>query len=181
MKIRQAIDAGDTPLLRMAKNYRSTVRTAQVRSTVQESVDSTIDAIKGGIAAPTTEAQNAAKSSEVDKVLITNPADVVESKDSFMYGDIEVSFKVIVEPGDNKLFQLIREDDSWVVSVNRAHPFINSFANLPGADINPVLRLAVALGIAEINARNSDVDHPAFIRHTINEILTGPLGRKREI
>jgi hypothetical protein len=180
-KIRQAIDAGDTPLLRMAKNYRSTVRTTQVRSTVQESVDSTIDAVKGGIAAPTTEAQNAAKSSEVDTVLITNPADVVQSKDSFMYGDTEVSFKVIVEPGDNKLFQLIREDDSWVVSVNRAHPFINSFANLPGADINPVLRLAVALGIAEINGRNAAIEHPAFIRHTINEILTGPLGRKREI
>ena len=87
MKIRQAIDAGDTPLLRMAKNYRSTVRTTQVRSTVQESVDSTIDAVKGGIAAPTAEAQNAAKSSEVDTVLITNPADVVQSKDSFIDGD----------------------------------------------------------------------------------------------
>ena len=64
--------------------------------------------------------------------------------------------------------------------MNRAHPFMNSFANLPGADLDPILRMASALGIAEILGRNAALDHPDYIRNKMNEILSGAMSLKNE-
>ena len=55
---------------------------------------------------------------------------------------------------------------------------MNSFVNLPGADLNPVLRIASAIAVAEIRAINAGIEKPTFIRSSINELLRTELARR---
>jgi hypothetical protein len=72
------------------------------------------------------------------------------------------------------------EDDGYVFSINRAHPFMNSFANLPGADLDPIFRMSLALGFAELLGKNSGLEHAGYIREKINRILSDALSKKTD-
>ena len=54
---------------------------------------------------------------------------------------------------------------------------MQAFAHLPNQEIEPVLRLAAALGLAEIEARVAGVTDPSAVRMRLNAILRGPLAR----
>jgi hypothetical protein len=70
---------------------------------------------------------------------------------------------------------VISADGSTTVSINRAHKFMQSFANAPGSDVEPVLRLAAALGVAEVRGRSGGVAQPGFVREQVNDLLDGAL------
>jgi hypothetical protein len=57
---------------------------------------------------------------------------------------------------------------------------MNSFANLPGADLDPIFRMSLALGFAELLGKNAGLDHPEYIRMKINRILNDALSKKSE-
>ena len=61
------------------------------------------------------------------------------------------------------------------ISVNVATPFMSCFAGARGDEVEPLLRLAVGLGLAEATARDSGVAMAGIIRKRLNEYLRGPL------
>ncbi|CAN2188591.1 HATPase domain containing protein [Candidatus Nanopelagicaceae bacterium] len=181
MKLRAAIEHGEYPLLKMARNYRSTARTSQAQDVVKRSVDETTAALKTLLSDKTIMEFSSGLKSDVPATS-SNVSDIVQSEIKLPLDDNStLVFMVVVEPGDSKLFRLSMTDDGgFAFSVNRAHPFMNSFANLPGADLDPILRMASALGIAEILGRNAALDHPDYIRNKMNEILSGAMSLKNE-
>jgi hypothetical protein len=52
---------------------------------------------------------------------------------------------------------------------------------LPGADLEPVLRLGIAIGFAEIRARTSGSTEPSALRREINELLRGELSTRMQV
>jgi hypothetical protein len=56
------------------------------------------------------------------------------------------------------------------VTVNQAHPFMRNFAELPGQDLEPVWRLAVALGLGVQLARDGG-DQAALVLMKVNGLL----------
>lgn len=64
--------------------------------------------------------------------------------------------------------------------INRAHPFMKSFVNLPGADLDPVFRMSLALAFAELLGKNAGLEHPEYIRTKMNQILLDALSQRVE-
>lgn len=55
------------------------------------------------------------------------------------------------------------------------HPFCEKFASADKTRIAPLLRLAVAIGLSEVIARESGVNNSSFFRNNINKLLTEAL------
>ena len=93
----------------------------------------------------------------------------------------DLRFEVKDQPGDNSWLRVSHnsEESIWTITLNRAHPFMDSFVHLPGADLNPVLRVAASLGIAEIRAINAGVEKPSFTRSAVNDLLRGEFARRK--
>jgi hypothetical protein len=164
----------------MARNYRSTARTSQAQDAVKKSLDETTAALRTILADKVIMESSTGLESDAPATS-SNIADVVQSELKLPEGNSNLTFMVVVEPGDSKLFRLsITEDGGFAFSVNRAHPFMNSFANLPGADLDPILRMASALGIAEILGRNAALEYPDYIRNKMNEILSGAMSMRKD-
>jgi hypothetical protein len=180
LKLRAAIEGGEFPLLKMARNYRSTARTSQAQDAVKKSLDETTAALRTILADKVIMESSTGLESDAPATS-SNVVDVVQSELKLPEGNSSLTFMVVVEPGDSKLFRLsITEDGGFAFSVNRAHPFMNSFANLPGADLDPILRMASALGIAEILGRNAALEYPDYIRNKMNEILSGAMSMRKD-
>jgi hypothetical protein len=122
------------------------------------------------------------KPSPEDAFTPLNIADIEERSITLPFdGNPTLRFRVVIEEGDSKLFRMnYEEKDGYIFTINRAHPFMNSFANLPGADLDPIFRMSLALGFAELLGKNAGLDHPEYVRAKINRILSDALSKKSE-
>jgi hypothetical protein len=57
------------------------------------------------------------------------------------------------------------------------HPFMQRFGGTDPEEIEPLLRVAAALGLAEVAARDSGVRMAGTIRRNVNELLRNALWR----
>lgn len=179
-KLRSLLDSGEFPMLKMAQNYRSTSKSAGAKNTVKRSIEQTSDALeKMFISANISELEKPIPEETFTPI---NTSDILERTITLPFdGNPKLKFRVVIEDGDNKLFRMNFDDeDGYIFSINRAHPFMNSFANLPGADLDPIFRISLALGFAELLGKNAGLDHPEYIRAKINRILNDALSKRAE-
>jgi hypothetical protein len=73
------------------------------------------------------------------------------------------------------------DDNKWIVTVNREHPFMDSFTVADPDSLEPVLRLALAIGIAEIQGMSSGFESAGFLRIQINELLRNYLSNRTDV
>ena len=173
-KLRDALESGEYPMRKMAANYRSTSKSKSSQDTVKRTVEATTKDLENLINQKDLIANLKADISDTNVMNLTNANDVIEQRIELpIEGNPSLIFRVVIEPGDDKLFRLITEGDDYIFSINRAHIFMMSFANLPGADLEPIFRMGIALGFAEILGRDAALDHVEYIRLKINLILSG--------
>jgi hypothetical protein len=173
-KLRDALESGEYPMRKMAANYRSTSKSKSSQDTVKRTVEATTKDLENLINQKDLIASLKADISDTNVMNLTNANDVIEQRIELpIEGNPSLIFRVVIEPGDDKLFRLITEGDDYIFSINRAHIFMMSFANLPGADLEPIFRMSIALGFAEILGRDAALDHVEYIRLKINQILSG--------
>ena len=180
-KLKEAISSTEMPLLQMARNYRATERGVPIAKTVKKAVLETGKDLENTINSV------AERHVEVDSVTSEAPepqGGEESERESATFNLPESLGKILVfevkdQPGDNSWLRVAHDEQegNWRVTLNRAHPFMDSFVHLPGADINPVLRIAAAIGAAEIRSINAGVGHSSFIRSVINDMLRGDLAR----
>lgn len=173
-KLRDALDAGDYPVRKMAANYRSTSKSKSSQDAVKRTVENTTKDLEKLLNQKDMIANIKANISDTNVMNLTNTGDVIEQRIELpIEGNPSLIFRVVIEPGDDKLFRLITDGDDYIFTINRAHIFMMSFANLPGADLEPIFRMGIALGFAEILGRDAALDHVEYIRLKINQILSG--------
>ena len=90
----------------------------------------------------------------------------------------ELTLEVIDAPFDTRLVSVKAQQESYKISFNRAHPFVNSFASLPDADLDPVLRLAIAIGLSEVRAKTAGIPSATYYRQMINDLIYGSLSSR---
>jgi hypothetical protein len=183
-KIRAAIDAGDEPLLRMAKNYRSTVKTKPIQDEVRKSLDEASEAARRIVAEVANETpEDLIRFDPSEPPLSSDDSDGLMTQIPFSTNPpLNLIFEICTRSGDNQWLRLdSRTNGDWHLTLNRSHPFMNSFANLPGADLDPIIRIAMGIGLAEISARNSGLEFSSFIRKKLNEMLTGDLSSRQDL
>ncbi len=74
---------------------------------------------------------------------------------------------------------MLRTDDgTLVLTVNQAHPFMRAWCELPGQELEPVWRVAVALGLGQEMARMQGAQQPGLVTNNVNEVLRTVMSRK---
>jgi hypothetical protein len=164
-RLGKALDEEPLPLLKMALGYRVTERGKAVDTKLKRAVDSTVGAAaesKGG------EPEN-----DDGKGHATDES--VGGKFHLFGSEADVSFAVVLGTGEKWIRVLHEGDAGYRIEVDRNHAFMRSFAHLPGQEVEPVLRLAVAFGMAEIEAIHAGAQDPGAVRSRLNHLLRGPL------
>jgi hypothetical protein len=75
---------------------------------------------------------------------------------------------------DDPQWLRVKHDDKsnkWTFTVNRAHPFMLSFTVASPDALEPVLRIALAIGIAEVQGINAGYETAPIMRLSICDIL----------
>lgn len=188
--LKEQINEGPLPLLSQAEGYRSRVKTEDLRSGADIAVERTAETIQRE-AAPVLEHQ------------IEDDPGPTEPEPS-LPPVATASRRVIEVPlhGCRWLIELELSNDpaigDWVSvydqptgavadighSIRRvgirlalAHPFTERFGGTDPSQIEPLLRLAASLVLAEITAREGGVRYAGRIRHYVNELLRDALSK----
>ena len=177
-KLRALLESSEYPMLKMAQNYRSTSKSSSAKNTVKRSMEDSSSALERML--DKVNLDELGKPSSEESFSPLNVSDIEERSITLPFdGNPSLKFRVVIEEGDPKLFRM-NFDEGFIFSINRAHPFMNSFANLPGADLDPIFRMSLALGFAELLGKNAGLDHPEYIRIKINQILSDALSEKSD-
>jgi hypothetical protein len=64
------------------------------------------------------------------------------------------------------------------IVVNQAHPFMRAYCELPTQDLEPVWRVAIALGLAQEMARLGGARMPGLVTANVNRLLRDVLAHK---
>ena len=185
-KLRKVLDSEPKRLIEMASNYRSTERSRPIQDTVNKTATSTAGALERELTKILESGQSpfalTAESPEEPQPttpMLSPTAIAIIKLPSDIESDITLEIKD--QPDDPKWLRIEPVENKWRIVINRAHPFMNSFASLPGADLEPVLRLGIAIGFAEIRARTSGSTEPSALRREINELLRGELSTRMQV
>lgn len=187
-KIKEVLNAGPNPLLKMARNYRATENSkavkAKIKATLAEVVDSTtrslvsdeaVDSLGEGFENPILDEVPEPPRSAETRVVRSAIKLIPQFK-----SDIVLEVK---DHGDDLSWLRVSptEDQRWIITVNREHPFMNSFTVADPDSLEPILRIALAMGIAEIQGISAGFDSSGFLRIQVNELLRNFLSNRSDV
>jgi len=187
-KIKIALNSGDMPVIKMARNYRATENSkatqAKVKSTLEDVVEaatrgfidgSAVELLGDDFEIPFKDETPEPPRDEKTNVVQKNIRLIPQFKSDIM---LEVK-----DQGDDPAWLRVTssENSKWIITVNRQHPFMESFTVADPDSLEPVLRLALAIGIAEIQGMSSGFESAGFLRIQINELLRNYLSNRSDV
>lgn len=178
--LKDHLDQGPLPLLSQAEGYRTRVRSEEVRAGAEVAVARTAEVIERE-AAPVLERQLVQTDPEALPVALP-PAQTAAQRQIAIECDgvrWEVKLELSTDPAvSDWLFVSDRASPAsggtrtLGIRVAMAHPFMERFGGTWDAThIEPLLRVAAALALAEVTAREAGVPMPGSIRHRVNQLL----------
>lgn len=187
--LKEELSQNDLPLLPQAREYRVERRRRELQEGAEEAVARTAETVRDYVPpvlsdlcdqstddpAPRilAEAETAARRTIDVELRGRAWRIVIELSTDPAVGDwLEISDH-IAEQGHSE------ESERRVVGLRLAlaHPFMQRFCGADSEEIEPLLRVAAALGLAELAARDSGVRMAGTIRRNINDLLRNALWR----
>ncbi len=191
--IRQQLDAEPLPMLRQARWYRVLEENSpDLADGLTEAADRTGAALES--ATVESEMRDVAPSAyRPQPQLMTPPENLVIRPRQYTVpaegGEWTVEFS-FVKNGDPSKWIDIRGASEDLhdqrggrlvqIAMLVTHPFMRNFVRGESEHLEPILRLAAALALAERSAKQAGLDWPATIRTRMNRILTDTLGHSME-
>lgn len=180
--LRDELDTSDFPLLKQAENYRIRPTVKQIKDAAENVLDTTVNSIGENMS----ETLEEISEQEVEE---DNFGDLQTIKET-SFREIEVEFhnrswRICFELSyDPAVTDWIEVGDSFIknpskdkntrnigIRLSLVHPFMVTYAGTNKLIIEPLLRLAAAIGLAEITAKESGVRNTSTIRRNINHLL----------
>lgn len=176
--LREHLDSEDMPLLKQAEGYRVRVAKAQLEKAAIKAVDNTARAIENRLPAALPAISDAKQVDAPNKEL---PRVGTLARKQFDIRFREKDWRINIE-----LTEDLAESQWLVLSdvaasnefprildirVSMVHPFMVRFAQTDSEDVESLLRVAAALALAEVVARNSGVSCAGTVRRNVNEII----------
>lgn len=187
-RLRDALDAGPLPLRSQAEGHRVRLKTQELRSGAQIASDRTAAVIKRE--APQVLQHQIDEPPETrDPEPLLPPTTTASRRVIDLHldtGHWQIELELSNDPGVGEWVALSDQPSPVStpggvrhvgVRLGLAHPFMERFGGTEPAQIEPLLRLAVALVLAEITARESGVKMAGTIRRNINELLRNALSK----
>ncbi len=185
--LREHLDSKPLPLLLQAEEFRSRSSRQTLQTAANTATERTADVIARDVpqvlekqidAKPDTQpppqelpdAEPLASNRTIDVELRGQPWQIIiELSTDPSVGDwLSVSDRPAVKKAG-------REKRCICVRMSLVHPFMERFAGTDAATIEPLLRLAAAIGLAETSARDAGVALVGTFRRNINELLRDAL------
>ncbi len=183
--MKEHLDEEPIPILRQAEAYRTRQKTRDLRSGAETSTIHTADSIRTNIP-PVIERQLTDDLSEVNPPCVLLPDESPVASKTIrveIFDDVwEIALELSNDPsvGDWVSFseeKRIGDVRKVAIRVSLAHPFMIQFSGAETTQIEPLQRIAVAIVLAEITARESGVRGANTFRRNINEILRDALSK----
>lgn len=180
--LREHLDSEELPLLKQAENYRVRATRAQLATVAKHAVTNTTQAMETKLP----EVLPAVASARP----VDTPTEELPHKSILASRKFDISFRdktwsINVELSDDPA------ESQWLsvtdmpetrsgprkldLRVSLAHPFMVRFAQSDTEDVEALLRVAAALGLAEVLARDSGVRMAGTVRRNVNDILRDAL------
>jgi Histidine kinase-, DNA gyrase B-, and HSP90-like ATPase len=187
--LRAALDKEPLPLLAQAEGRRVRLRTEEVRSGAEIATQRTADTMERE-APYVIEHQlgEEARAEDPPWALPTTTATASRRVIDVIVDRVHwrIELELTNDPGvgdwvsfyDKPSFATDEDEIREVgIRVALAHPFMQRFAGTDPADIEPLLRVAVAIVLAEITAREGGVKYAGELRRRVNELLREALSK----
>ena len=176
--LREHLDSADLPLLKQAEGYRVREARAQLARTATQAVDNTARAIEEHLPAALPAISDAppvdAPNKEPPRVgtLARKQLDI-----RFRDKKWRINIELTEDPAESQwlVFSDVAASTEYPrsldIRVSMVHPFMVRFAQTDSEDVEALLRVAAALALAEVLARDSGVRHAGTIRRNVNDII----------
>ena len=180
--LREHLDAEELPLLKQAEGYRVRVARAQLMASARQAVANTAQALESRLpqVIPVV----------VDAEPVDTPSEEKPHTSTVANRRLDIQFRdrrwnINVELTDDPaegqwlavtdVAQSREEPRRLDIRVSMVHPFMVRFAQTDSEDVEALLRLAAAIAVAEVVARDSGVRKSGTVRRNVNEILRDAL------
>lgn len=180
--LREHLDSEELPLLKQAEGYRIRASRAQLATTAKQAVSNTTQAMEARLpdVLPVV-----ASAEPVDTPTEEAPHTSTLAGQKFDISFRDKTWSISVELSDDP------SESQWLavsdtpetrsgprkldLRVSMAHPFMVRFAQRDTEDVEALLRVAAAIGLAEVLARDSGVRKAGTVRRNVNDILRDAL------
>jgi hypothetical protein len=187
--LKENLSESSFPLLQQAREYRVQARREDIQRGAELAVENTSSSIREHVPA----AYEVIKDHPVVEAAPETLAPVTQVTQRII--DVEFNgrpWKIILElsydPAVGEWLEIsdhiAQEHQSSSTScrvvglrLSLSHPFMERFGGLDADQIEPLLRVAAALGLAEVAARDGGVRGAGTIRRNVNELLRNALSR----
>lgn len=192
--LREHLNEGELPILRQANNYRSRVVAPPNMNSAENVVNRTGDLLKdaGDLTSVVDDAAGEGDVIEADpETSGKTRGDEVSMSELFADRDVEISYagstwlvklRLIADESQSKWLTATRDPgtvhDVVTVAVNQAHPFMRAFCEAPGQELEPVWRVAIAVGLGQEIARQSGVKNAGIVTQKVNSLLRDVLAKQ---
>lgn len=180
--LRDHLDGGDLPLLRQAEGYRVLPSRKRLRKVAQEAVQGTTQVMEARLPSvlPTVAAAQPVDTPDAESA---NEPRLAGRKFDIQFRDESWSIDVALtdDPGEGEWVKVSDVAGSGgtprqlTVKVSMAHPFMVRYGQKSSEDTEALLRVAAAIALGEILARQSGVRSAGTVRRNVNDILRDAL------
>jgi Histidine kinase-, DNA gyrase B-, and HSP90-like ATPase len=180
--LREHLDSEDMPLLKQAEHYRVRESRAQLERTAKQAVANATAAMESKLAEvlpAIAEAEPVGTSEE------KSAASGVLAQKSFQFVFRErpwiINVEVADDPAESRWLVINQQPATTAtprelnIRVSIAHPFMVQFAQTDTEDVEALVRIAAALALAEVLARDSGVKQAGTVVRNVNELLRDAL------
>lgn len=176
--LREHLDSDELPLLRQAEGYRSRTARAQLTMAARNAVANTAQAMEARLPAvlPAIAAElpveAAAETLPEQPQLASRRFDI-----QFRGHPWSIGVEITHEPSESQWLvhsdQPATKDEPRKISIrlNAAHPFMVQFGQADSQELEGILRIAAAIALAELLARDAGVSRAGTVRRNVNDIL----------
>lgn len=172
----------DFPLLRQAEEYRVTPKISDYKKTAESVIKSTVDKLERELPDTVNEIRN-------EKEVLEDEKDLIETEKSY-FRDFEIEFndskwKIFIELSYDSTLedwievgrhliknQVTGENIKQIgIRMSLKHPFMTKYAGVDKSRIEPLLRLAAAIGLSEELGREVGIKKIGTLRLYLNKLL----------
>lgn len=178
IKLKSEFNKEPLPMLRMAVEHRVRPKTTDIKRGAQAAVNSTAALIQNAGSVIAQQRSQQPVSAPPPEALATavETAAVKELTLVFQDQDWVVQIELANDPAIGDWLQVSQNERvartrRLGIRVNFAHPFMQRFAGADGELMEPFVRFAAAIAIAETVARDQGVNQAGTLRRHINELL----------
>jgi Histidine kinase-, DNA gyrase B-, and HSP90-like ATPase len=180
--LRDHLDSAELPLLKQAEGFRARVARAQLATVAKQAVSNTAQALEDRL-------PNVLQA-VADAKPVETPSKEAPHKATLANRRFDIKFRAKIwsinveltdDPAESQWLAVSDKSASRQqprhldIRVSMVHPFMVRFAQTDSEDVEGLLRVAAAMAVAEVLARDSGVRHAGTVRRNVNDILRDAL------